>query len=79
MEQETRYLKLAKLKAIKRFFGWTNQDIANKIGSTEKSVKSRLSASSKQKFPSWADAIIATFETIHQSNNNKKSLTRAAH
>lgn len=58
----TRQEKLAKIHEIKKYFGWTNKDIAREINSTEAYIKNSLAPASKKDIPKWVDAMIAVFE-----------------
>jgi hypothetical protein len=61
---EERSQKLEKIRLIKKYFGWSNKDIARLLNSTPNNIKSRLSPSAKQNLPVWVDAFIVMFETL---------------
>lgn len=63
-DQEERSLKLEKMRLIKKYFGWKNEDIARQLKTTPQTIKSRLSPSSKQNLPIWVDAFILMFESL---------------
>lgn len=72
--------KLIRIKEIKERYGWTNKDLAEKLHSTEQSIKNVLAPNSQKPIPKWMNAIIMMDEAARnekQSTENLKELIEA--